>query len=398
MYRVALSGAIRRILALTFVLALALTPATTVWAQEYEVWTVDQSNAEDGGDQLYIYTAGSWSEPSDVVPLGARAAGVGDGAGTRPHFLLFNTAHTHGLLANVASGHVYVIRASDRAIVASIDVGDQAHAAMASPDDRWILVANQNGKRLARIEADFANEQFAYDPSADLDIGALQDDGNPDNAPICPVMYVGSTGKAYVTLRGGGMYVVDTAATPMRVTRSYSKDEIAPAGCGGVTGGNRVYINSGSARDGHLYVFDAATDDLITSTPTTQYGTDAHGMLLVADRYLWMGNRGLGDNVVILNAETLELAGMIEDVGPGPDLMDISPGGDLVFVTLRGPKALTGGPSAIGLTPGVAVLAVDQGGASGYRVEFIPIGSQEAGSAADPHAVAVRRTHGVAGR
>ena len=398
MYRVALSGAIRRILALTFVLALALTPATTVWAQEYEVWTVDQSNAEDGGDQLYIYTAGSWSEPSDVVPLWARAAGVGDGAGTRPHFLLFNTAHTHGLLANVASGHVYVIRASDRAIVASIDVGDQAHAAMASPDDRWILVANQNGKRLARIEADFANEQFAYDPSADLDIGALQDDGNPDNAPICPVMYVGSTGKAYVTLRGGGMYVVDTAATPMRVTRSYSKDEIAPAGCGGVTGGNRVYINSGSARDGHLYVFDAATDDLITSTPTTQYGTDAHGMLLVADRYLWMGNRGLGDNVVILNAETLELAGMIEDVGPGPDLMDISPGGDLVFVTLRGPKALTGGPSAIGLTPGVAVLAVDQGGASGYRVEFIPIGSQEAGSAADPHAVAVRRTHGVAGR
>jgi hypothetical protein len=34
---------------------------------------------------------------------------------------------------------VDVIRAADRAIVASIDLGDRAHAAMASPDDRWIL-------------------------------------------------------------------------------------------------------------------------------------------------------------------------------------------------------------------------------------------------------------------
>ena len=58
MYPAALSGAIPRILALTFVLALALAPATTVWSQEYEVWTVDQANAEDGGDRLYIYTPG----------------------------------------------------------------------------------------------------------------------------------------------------------------------------------------------------------------------------------------------------------------------------------------------------------------------------------------------------
>jgi hypothetical protein len=72
--------------------------------------------------------------------------------------------------------------------------------------------------------------------------------------------------------------------------------------------------------------------------------------------------------------------------------MDISPAGDLVFVTLRGPKALPGGASAIGQTPGLAVLLVDQGGATGRRVAFIPIGNQDPGSPADPHAIAIRRT------
>ena len=94
----------------------------------------------------------------------------------------------------------------------------------------------------------------------------------------------------------------------------------------------------------------------------------------------------------------MEVVGAVSDVGPAPDVMDISPAGDRVFVTLRGPKALTGGPSAIGETPGIAVLAVDGGGASGRRLTFIPIGSQDAESHADPHALAVRRIQLAAAR
>jgi hypothetical protein len=78
-------------------------------------------------------------------------------------------------------------------------------------------------------------------------------------------------------------------------------------------------------------------------------------------------------------------------------MMDISPAGDLVFVTLRGPKALTGGPAAIGETPGLAVMLVDQGGATGRRVAFIPMGSQDPGSPTDPHAVAIRRRYAANG-
>jgi DNA-binding beta-propeller fold protein YncE len=359
----------------------------------YELWVVDQANIANGGDVLYVYTPGAWTEARELVHLSERAAGVGDGPGTRPHLLTFNSTQSHALLANVASGHVYVIRSSDRAIVASIDVGEQAHGAVASPDDRWILAANQNGKRLARIRADFANEQFTYEPDADLDLKALEDEGHPDNAPICPVMYVGTGGKAYVTVRGGGLYVVDTLTTPMAMTREYSKEQIGPSGCGGLIGasGERVYINSGSATGGNVYTLNATTDEIVGSMATTPYGTDAHGMALVGGRYLWIANRGDGDNIVVVDTRTSEVVGTIADVGAAPDLMELSPSGDLLFVTLRGPRALTGGPTAIGTSPGVAILLVENGGASGRRVAFIPIGGQDEGSHADPHALAIRR-------
>lgn len=364
----------------------------------FELWTVDQSDARNGGDRLYVYTSDNWHEPHTTVELGAAARGIGNGAGVRPHLLLFNQTHTHALLANVATGHVYVIRASDRSIVASIDVGDQAHGAIASPDDRWILVANQNGKRLARIRADFVNERFTYQPEADLDLKAMENPNQPDNAPICPVMYVGGGGKAYVTLRGGGMYVVDTTTTPMRVVRQYTRQQIAPAGCGGLQVGNDVWINSGTPRDGYVYKFNARTDDLILSMRTTNYGSDAHGMVMVGGRYVWMANRGDGDNIVVIDTLTNEIVNVLRDVGAAPDLMDVSPAGNLVFVTLRGPRALTGLPSSVGETPGVAVMEVYNGGLTGRRIAFIPIGSQSPDTYADPHALAVRWTYEVPAR
>jgi hypothetical protein len=209
-------------------------------------------------------------------------------------------------------------------------------------------------------------------------------------------MYVGAGSKAYVTLRGGGMYVVDTQATPMRVLRSYGNDQIAPAGCGGTESRGRVYINSGSATESMLYVFDVATDNLLSSVPTTSWGTDAHGTLVLGGRYLWMPHRGAGDNILVLDTTSGQVVTTIDDVGQGPDLLDVNPAGDLVFVSLRGPKALTGGPAAVGETPGMAIMAVEQGGAGGHRVAFIPIGDQGPESDVDPHGIAVRWVGGRA--
>ncbi len=380
-----------RFAVLLLVVAIAGLSAPAAQANTYEVWVIDQANVPQGGDRLYIYTPGNWSEPSETHYFWELAQGVGDGAGTRPHLLTWNSTHSHGILANVGSGHVYVIRAADRKVVASIDVGEQAHGALASPDDTQILVSNQNGKKLARIHADFATETFRHDPSEDLDLGAMENPNQPDNAPICPMMYVGGGAKAYVTLRGGGLYVVDTLASPMKVLREYPKDQVAPAGCGGIEHGGTVYVNSGSPADGNIYLFDAQSDELVKTIPTAQYGSDAHGMAILGGRYLWMGHRGNGDNIVVLDTATNEIVGQIDDVGAAPDILDVSPDGSLVFATLRGPGALTGGPSAIGVTPGVSVLLVDEAGKTGKRVTFILIGQQGEGSTADPHGLAVRR-------
>lgn len=361
----------------------------------YEVWVIDQADVDKGGARLYIYQGQELEGPRydrspEVVDLMSAAVGVGDGPGVRPHLLAFNQSHTHGLIAHVTSGHVYVIRAADRSVVASIDVGAQAHGALAAPDDSFILVANQNGKKLARIWADFVSESFRYDPAEDLDLGALEDAEHPDNAPICPILFAPGGYKAYVTLRGGGLYVVDAGATPMAILRDYGKSQVAPAGCGGLAVGDKMYINSGTASTSDLYVFDGRTDELLAHLPFTPLGArDGHGMALLG-QYLWMGNRASGD-IVVVDTATDTHVGTITGVGKAPDIMDISPSGSHLFVVLRGPNNLTGGPPAKGETPGFVVFQVGDDGASGARALFVPIGSQAPDSPSDPHALAVRR-------
>lgn len=77
--------------------------------------------------------------PAYTVNLSEAALGVGDGVGKRPHMILFNRAQTHAVIANVASGHVYVMRAADRKVTgsvrmtASLPTAIQAHAALVAP-------------------------------------------------------------------------------------------------------------------------------------------------------------------------------------------------------------------------------------------------------------------------
>jgi DNA-binding beta-propeller fold protein YncE len=401
------------VLAVLAVLALPTASASAQGVMPYELWVVDQSNAEVGGNKVYVYRGqqlggSALTGNAEVIDLQAGATGVGDGPGVRPHLLLFNTRHTHGVLAAVASGHVLFIRASDRKVTGSVDVGDQAHGAVPSDDDRIVLVANQNGKKLARIRTDYAAERYVHEAAADLDLGALEDAEHPDNAPICPVMFVDGGRKAYVTVRGGGMYIVDTGATPMRVIRQYGRSQVAPAGCGGVVSGNKVYVNSGAATSSDLYVFDARTDELLKHLPLTPYGTDGHGLALVGGgRHLWFANRGNGDNVVVIDTARDEVVNVLSDVGAAPDLIDVAPGalgqfrcepastvmclapgGTRAFVTMRPPNNLTGGPTGSGEGSGIAVMSIAENGRSGTRLFHFPIGNE----ASDTHGLAVRLT------
>lgn len=421
--------------------------ADAVLAQtpRYEVWTVDQSDSHGAkhGGTLYVFAGAdlesadpSTAKPVQVVDLGGGTAAMcleRTGANpVRPHMLLFNRDNTHAILAFVASGHVVIFNAATREPVACLrtsqsPTGQQAHAAFPAPDGSYVLVANQNGKRLERIDTDFAASRYVHNAAATLDLAACKTPSGaecqlaavrPDNAPICPV--ISNAGDlAFVTLRGGGMLVVDPRQTPMRIVAEYDMATVKGNGCGGVQVGAQMYVNSGG-RPGvmehlHVYGFDVyrfALGSFDATRPATAPNTpsptrvfaaegqhDSHGMVAAGGgAYVWVADRH-ADVIEILatandsRVKTVPLNGALT-TNAAPDLTDISPRGDRVFMAFRGPTPLSGDPhNATGATPGLAVLQVLENGRDGKLTGLIRLtnAGPDGVERADPHAVRVRR-------
>ena len=409
-------------------------------ANPYEVWAIDQSGT---AGKLYIYdgaalTANAASATPEVIDLAATVtplcvAQTGTPP-TRAHMVLFSPTHSYAILAYVATGHVVFIDAATRSPIRCIDVGVQAHAAFPSPDGSFVIVANQNGKLLQRITTDYATGAFALDAAATLDLAtcttpngaACQDPVlRPDNAPICPILDT-SARFGFVTLRGGGLFVVDVADTPMRIVAEYDKATVHANGCGGIQKARTMYMNAGAGtaatpREAHVYAFDlagypkAGFNAPNTPAPATVYAHhtgdhDSHGAARVG-RFAWVADRfantvDVVDTVTDSHAGNFTLAGTLS-ADPAPDLLGVSPAGDYVFVSLRGPCPLTanlaGVNNAVGATPGVGVIAVHRGGRSGTLVGIAPIhnfdptvtscaptGAPASNDRADPHGLRVR--------
>lgn len=429
-------------------LAFALTASATVAAagrEKYEVWLVDQSDTpgQDHGGTLRIFSGSSFeggrvpsADAAELVDLGAGAATLcreRTGANpVRPHMVLFSSEQTHAFIAFVASGHVLVLDARTRTPIECLrttqsPTGRQAHAAFPAPDGTYVLVANQNGRRLERIDTDYAANRFVHNAEATLDLATCVTPSGapcqtpaqrPDNAPICPVLS-SDGGLAFVTLRGGGMLVIDPRTTPMRIVAEYDKDSVHGNGCGGIQVGDNLYVNSGG-RPGpmehlNVYGFDVyrfALRDFRgggafspnTPAATSVYGADgkhdSHGMVLTGPRgkYLWVMDRH-ADTVEVLatdddsHAATIALNGSLTD-NAAPDLTDISPRGDLVFVALRGPTPLSGDPhNARGSTPGLGILRVADRGRGGTLTGIVRLSNvgTDGVERADPHGLRVRR-------
>jgi hypothetical protein len=303
----------------------------------FEVWIADQSDTRPGfGGQLLIYdgsdlmvTGAARATPRVRLDLGAETADIcrawtGRNP-VRPHMVLFNREHTHAVLSFVASGHVVIMDAAARKplICFETTVGStgtrQAHAAFAAPDGSFILVANQNGKRLERIDTNFATNTFVHNPAATLDLMTCttpsgrpceHPDLRPINWPICPIVD-SSSRYGFVTLRGGGLFVVDAKATPMAIVGEYDKSLVKGNGCGGLEAGGHMFINSGgspvnvSGADPHhpaLYGFDvyrfpldgyAQSNAANTPPPRLLFSksgmSDSHGIAASArSEYLWV--------------------------------------------------------------------------------------------------------------
>ncbi len=412
----------------------------------FEVWIADQSDTRPGfGGQLLIYQGADLSGANAAqatparIDLGAATADLcraSTGSNpVRPHMLLFNRTHAHAVLSFVASGHVVVFDAASRRPLACMQTSlsettktRQAHAAFPAPDGSYILVANQNGKRLERIDTDFAKNTFTPNPAALLDLATCTTPGGrpcesaelrPMNWPICPIVD-SSSRYAFVTLRGGGLFVVDAKTTPMTIVGEYDKATVHGNGCGGVEIGAAMYLNSGGspvnvsgADPVHpaLYGFDVYRFPLTGYTAKSPANTpapvqvfaktgaaDSHGIGEAGNgRYLWVMDRHNDVAEIIevasgAHVNTVRLNGALTD-NAGPDLVDTAPGGARLFVALRGPVPLSGDPhNAIGSTPGLGIINVTDNGRTGSLAAILRISnpSQQEKQQPDPHGLRVR--------
>lgn len=417
---------------------------TTQRSPGFEVWAIDQSGI---AGSLYIYDRDDFRRSGraspEVIDLDSSCPGA-----VRGHMLMFDhQARSHAIISFVSSGHVLFMDAETRSTITCLDVGVQAHAAVPSPNDDYVIVADQNGKKLHRIDIDVDGDGTPYESAADIAIEAAatldlancttpsgapcQDGGlRPDNAPICPI--VESSGRlTFLTLRGGGMFVLDATTTPISIVAEYDNTTVHPNGCGGLETKGKMYINSGGPGESHLYVFSlddfsSAGSHFAPNTPApnavfAKHGGehDAHGMLLneaMNGRYLWVADR-FSNNIEVVDSQIDQLVDGFSLAGaaspdPAPDLIEVAPGGDFALVTLRGPCPLTANSTAfnnaVGTTPGVGLIKIQKGGRSGELDVVLPIRNpaplgfdcptrtdDTPGSItnqADPHGLAVRPT------
>ena len=408
-------------------------------AKDFEVWLVDQSNSSGKtyGGSVHIYDGGRLSgkaaastSPMEVMDLSGATSAMclasNGAAPVRPHMLFFDSTHRHAILSFVTSGHVVIFDAATRTPVACLRTSAgaggarQAHAAVPAPDDSFILVANQNGKLLERIDTDYASKTFSLNAFATINLATCltpnrqpcQDAGSrPDNAPIVAMVDSSST-LAFVTLRGGGLFVVDPRATPMQIIAEYDRSTVHGNGFGGVQAAGAMFVNSGGGTTANQSEFDvyafplsgySASNGSNTPAPVHLYSDDgrdrdSHGVAVMKhERFVWVFDRILNvaevfDTATGANVNTVDL-NHGGPAGLAPDLADISPSGNRVFVSLRGPNPLSGDPHAsTGSTPGMGVIEVNKHGARGVLKAVVPIHNIDAGGIerADAHGIRVR--------
>ena len=432
---------LRRLVGPLVVVCLALAPIHSAQpSSKYEVWAIDQSNSpgKSFGGTLYIWSGHDLeSAPAraravpEVVDLSAAAAALcvaKTGANpVRPHMIAINPSQSHAIVSFVASGHVVFLDAASRTPVECIRTSSgaggarQVHFAIPSPDERYVSVANQNGKLFERINTDYPTNTFVLDAAAGIDLAnCLTPNGlpcqdpalRPDNAPICPI--IDSTSQyTFVTLRGGGLFVVDSAATPMQIVGEYDTSVVKGNGClGAEVPGVKMYIDSGGGTAANLWQADLYAFPVAGYSPSNPPNTparalvfsdgaeeaDAHGAVLTRHlRYLWVADRGR-NHLWVVDTETDDIVNVVPLVSrhsadPTPDLLAMSPNGSHAFMSLRGPNPLSADPHvSTGSTPGVGVLKVLEGGRDA-RVEGVvrvsnvdPAGVERA----DVHAMTLR--------
>ena len=290
----------------------------------------------------------------------------------RPHMIAVNPAQTHVIVSFVATGHVLFIEAESREAVeclrTSPGVGGvrQAHMATPSPDGTYVTVANQNGKLFERILTDYEQNDFRLDPGAMIDsANCLTPGGLPcQSATSVPTMRrsvlspIPASQFTFVTLRGGGLFVVDSHATPMQIVGESDRRSST---------GTAASVRSRSARCTSIPAVARPPTSIrrISTcfrwrgyrrppTPRTHRcrrwcSTRAIRIMRMRtgrhppgqDRFLWIADRGRNflwvvDTRIDKVVNRIQLVNELS-VDPTPDLLSVSPDGSHVYMRCAAP-------------------------------------------------------------
>jgi hypothetical protein len=495
-----------------------LWSAPAAHAAAYEVWVSDQANTQGitaatptgtHGGHVRIYDGADLARTppvdnplvldvtADLFPNADVSTGVHV---TRIHGISPSPDHRHMALNFVASGHLGIVDGETKQPVCLFrttgsNTGRQNHMSFWAPDGSSVIVANQNGRLLERVDVtrdgSGAVVGFDFDAVATLDmvggagrilaqplavdmdandgiactVSGLVADGQPTATPagvpkqvaglrplntvICPVP--ASTGRhVFVSLGGGGMFVVDIRTTPMAIVGEYDTSVVRAAGCGGVEAAGFMHLNTGTPAPNisefTVYRFPLAYPSApVFSPPNTPApiavfadvdngkvagvdipagsNRDAHGIVLVRNvvsgtpRYLHQMDR-IRNNVEVFKVappwDDLEFrhegtysltttgacgttTGATKTNDPTPDLGDLSvdgvPDGRRIYLALRGPFPLTVSHAADGSCPGLGIITLSANRKSGELTYVLPstvLNFSGTQNLSDPHAAIVR--------
>ena len=252
-------------------------------------------------------------------------------AGAAPHTISFSPDGSYAYVSNIGDGNLIVVRADDRQIVATLDLGATfTHATKASPDGAVLLSANPVTGILTKIAADEAAETWT--PVASLNLAAATGRG-----PVC-VTFRADGERAYASLFGaaGGIAIVDV---PTMTLVSTLPTAGSVSGCGIVNSkdGRTIFLTSAGS-GGHFYRLDTWSDTLTEDTSYGPIGVDLHGLVLTAnEKTAYITARGVADEIKVLNLDGTDVSTIVIDPRPGvadrPD--GLARKGSTLYATVR---------------------------------------------------------------
>jgi DNA-binding beta-propeller fold protein YncE len=255
----------------------------------------------------------------ETVPLGA---------GTQPHTITFSPDGSYAYVSNLGDGTLMAVRAHDRQIVATIDLGpDWTHHTVPSPDGSILLSANPMTGMLTKVAAD--EEAETWTPVAQLNVAtAITGPG-----PVC-VAFRPDGQRAYVSLFGPNIAVVDVptmtvigklqTAGGVQCSLTNSKD------------GRTIFLIAAGGT-GHFYQLDTLTDTLTEDTSFGPIAPGIHGLIMSANEKRAYITAPGSEVVKVLNLNSGAVDTISLDRNPGvPDAPDsFARKGSHLYVALR---------------------------------------------------------------